>query len=298
MAVTDLTDSLPWWTRQGAGPTGGPGAAPQGGVGGQPPPGVSPQAWMAYLAQMFNPVSSAEASPLHPDLNNPFFPINSASAPPTAASSQPASLNAQLNAGGSPVPSALSGGGPPVPASVNGPPTPPPGPMTGPAGPISNLPPGPGQPSPTPWFTPSNTPMPWQGPNPNAPAPDAQPAGPATVPGPLATGGAGGQGATSNPRFVQVDRPNAPAAGGPQGRGGPPQMTALNLAGLFGRGQPAVNPDAPAANAQPVSGVLNGALSKAPWSMGPLQKGSVWPRDMGPFTPGQTAARGLKQRYG
>jgi hypothetical protein len=306
MAVTDLTDSLPWWTRQGAGPTGGPGAAPMGaggqpgGVGGQPPPGVSPQAWMAYLTQMFNPASasganpadmpSPDASPMavhvlgdadHGTGDNP--PVTPFALPPVA---QPGPMT-----------------GPAGPVSNLPAPQrpPPPGPMTGPAGPIANLPhpqaPQPPQ-SPTPWFTPSNTPMPWQGPNPNAPAPDAQPAGPAPVPGPLATGGAGGQGATSNPRFVQVDRPNAPAAGGPQGRGGPPQMTALNLAGLFGRGQPAVNPDAPAANAQPVSGVLNGALSKAPWSMGPLQKGSVWPRDMGPFTPGQTAARGLKQRYG
>jgi hypothetical protein len=74
------------------------------------------------------------------------------------------------------------------------------------------------------------------------------------VPGPLATGGATGVGATSNPRFVPIDRPNMDPLGG-RGAGGAPQMTALNLAGLFNRGQPAVNPNVPAANAQPVSAV-------------------------------------------
>jgi hypothetical protein len=68
-------------------------------------------------------------------------------------------------------------------------------------------------------------------------------------------------------------------------RGGGPQGTALNLAGLFGRG--GVNPNAPAANAQAVSALR-----------GPLAKGKAWPMDMGPFTPDQAAARGLKQRYG
>ena len=58
-----------------------------------------------------------------------------------------------------------------------------------------------------------------------------------------------------NDRFVPIDRPNAPAeGGGQQGRGGSPQMSALNLAGLFNRGQqPAVNPNVPAAAAQPVA---------------------------------------------
>jgi hypothetical protein len=116
-------------------------------------------------------------------------------------------------------------------------------------------------------------------PAPAAAAPAA--AAPAAVRGPLATGGAGGMGATSNPRFVQVDRPNMSAGGGAMGRGGPPQMTALNLAGLFGGGQPAVNPNAPAANAQPVSGRVAGPLAastgKAPWSYGPQQRNVGWP---------------------
>ena len=42
--------------------------------------------------------------------------------------------------------------------------------------------------------------------------------------------------ATPQSRFVQVDRPNAPANGGPFGRAGPQQMTALDLSRLFGRG--------------------------------------------------------------
>jgi hypothetical protein len=99
--------------------------------------------------------------------------------------------------------------------------------------------------------------------NPNAPAANASPAGPAPIAGPLASGGAGGVGSTSNPRFVGVDRPNAD----PQNsmRAGP-QGTALNLAGLFGGGQGgAVNPNAPAAAAQPVSGPLaKGGIANAP----------------------------------
>ena len=93
--------------------------------------------------------------------------------------------------------------------------------------------------------------------------------------------------------LVQVDRPNMPAAGGP--RGGPPQMTALNLAGLFGGGQQAANPaNVPAPNAQPVSGALGpSGMSNAPWWMGPFQ-----PNAFGPPTPDQIAGRGLKQRYG
>ena len=63
----------------------------------------------------------------------------------------------------------------------------------------------------------------------------------------------------NNNRFIGIAQPNA----SPQNsmRAGP-QATALNLAGLFGgRGQPAaapaVNPNVPAANAQPVS-MVNG----------------------------------------
>jgi hypothetical protein len=89
------------------------------------------------------------------------------------------------------------------------------------------------------------------------------------------------------------------AAGGNRGA---PQMTALNLAGLFGpRGQPAAaNPaNVPAPNAQPVSGALGpSGMSQAPWGMGPLQSWMNWPGSMGPFTQDQRGSRSLKQRYG
>ena len=136
--------------------------------------------------------------------------------------------------------------------------------------------PWPGSPSPQtyphmPWPpNADNSHMPW----PDTGAPTGSPSATPKPVGPLASSGGGGApmkrtpGAPNlgyyqgnNNRFVQVDRPNASAAGG-FGRGGPPQMTALNLAGLFGgRGQPAaaVNPaNVPAANAQPVSALASG----------------------------------------
>jgi hypothetical protein len=51
--------------------------------------------------------------------------------------------------------------------------------------------------------------------------PSASPAAPATAP--------------PQSRFVQIDRPNAPANRGPYGAGGPPQMSALDLSQLFRR---------------------------------------------------------------
>jgi hypothetical protein len=57
MGVTDLTPTLQWG----------------GSSNGQPqlPPGYGgSSSWLDYLASMFNPVSSAQASVLHPDLNN------------------------------------------------------------------------------------------------------------------------------------------------------------------------------------------------------------------------------------
>jgi len=267
MAVTDLTDSLPWWARGGAGPTGGPGAAPQGsGVGGQPPQGVNQQAWLQYLMQMFSPGSA-----------------NAAEAPPTNGGPSPDDLDALKHP--SPPPAALDGGGPPVPPSVLQPATDPATrnmPFPQDLGPASRNMPFPGQIDPRGYFAPSASP--------NAPAPNAQPvSAQRPVPGPLASGGASAQGATSNPRFVQLDQGQNTD---PTARNRGPQMTALNLAGLFGGGgQPAAAPAAnpanlPARNAQPVSGPLAaGGMSNAPWGVGPLQKGMVWPKDMGPFKP-------------
>jgi hypothetical protein len=311
MAVTDLTDSLPYWARQGPGPTGGPGAAPQGGgVGGQPPPGMNMQAWLQYLSQMAgvapqpNPANmpSPDAQNVdmvdlsgHGDGNNPpVTPFAVPPAPPVASNGPPVAQNGP--APGSILPQARG---------VSPPPPGPPGPVQGPPQ------------SPTPWFTGGNTPMPWQGPNPaNVASPAAQPvSAQRPVPGPLATGGATAMGASSNPRFVGIDRPNAnPGIGGGMlgGARGGPQGTALNLAGLFGGG--GQNPNVPAANAQPMSGRLKGPLaqggapsgddwnidpatgdvvpnpdvgnidlrSNAPWKYGPLQKGNIWKTSGGP----------------
>lgn len=115
--------------------------------------------------------------------------------------------------------------------------------------------------------------------NPNVPAPNAQPMS-ATAP----TAAAAAPGV--NPRFVQIDRPNAPAGFAGRGGGGPPQMTALNLAGLFGRnqGQAATPANLPTPAAQPVSGALAPPATRAPWAMGPLQSGFGWPSGT-PFGP-------------
>ena len=224
MAVTDLTDSLPYWARQGGpGATGGPTGAPQGGPG-------SP-AWLQYLSQYFG-ISPAQAATLAQ---------NGGPSPDDIAA---------LKAGGSAVPSALSGGGPPVPAmtALTQPPAGPPvgagmldqsGVQRGPMGvlrtqPGASAPVGAGLPdqsgvtrSPAGVLTPGT-------------GPAAPVAAPAPVAGPLAGGGAAGTAATSNPRFIGIDAPNATAQNSMLSRG-VPQGTALNLAGLFGGGQGAAN---------------------------------------------------------
>ena len=105
--------------------------------------------------------------------------------------------------------------------------------------------------------------------------------------GPLATPGGGGAtmkrtpGAPNlgyyqgnNNRFIGIAQPNA----SPQNsmRAGP-QATALNLAGMFGgRGQPApapVNPNVPAANAQPVSSASPPPAAQSNAPMPPIMPG-------------------------
>ena len=131
--------------------------------------------------------------------------------------------------------------------------------------------------------------QPFESTPPGSPSATPRPADSAAK-GPLATSGGGGAtmkrtpGAPNlgyyqgNNRFVQVDRPNASAAGG-FGRGGPPQMTALNLAGMFGGGQQpaALNNvgkrltgpgDVPAAMTQPVSATAPNAYpGDAGWNV-------------------------------
>jgi hypothetical protein len=292
MAVTDLTDDLPWWTRQGAGPTGGPAATPQG-AGGQPGAGNS-ASWLDYLSQMFG-ISPAQAAQLSqsggnpanlpsPNASNMAFAGHVGATNPDGSFNPPPGQNPPITNFGNPAPTTGPGPGNVGPVNLS-PPAPagpsilpqargvavPPGPMASgpaPAGP-SILAQARGvavQPGP---MEPGSTTMPAAA----GPA-AATPAAP--VPGPLATGGAGGMGATSNPRFVQLDRPNMSPAGG-FGRGGPPQMTALNLAGLFGGGQP--NPNAPAANAQPVSGRVAGPLASGGGTIPRSYPGEGWDID-------------------
>ena len=296
MPVTSLTDSLPWWSGQGGpqgGPGAAPmgGGAASAPAGGQPP-GVSSTDWLSYLTQMFG-ISPAQAQQLMSaqqgagttaDMPSPnaqnvnMFNLTSDDfTPPPGPNAGPGPgnvgpVNGFLKDGsqtppngrpptpivasltGRPEPNQFLTGGPELAAALARPPGAGPPPMPnqfqtgGPelAAALARRPPA-AAPA-------SQQFMPWRGPMAgDSPANSAAAGG--AGPGPLATGGAGGVGATSNPRFVGLDyRPNAPAEGGPYGRSSL-QSTALNLAGLFNRG-PAVNPNVPAANAQPVMGPL------------------------------------------
>ena len=188
MAVTDMTDSLPYWARQGGpGATGGPGGAPMGGDPSQPPPGVDPVQWLHYLMAMGG-VPQPDANP-HGD------------GPPGPVSAQPI-MAAQTQPPAPPGPPAAPLG-PPVGAGMLDQS----GIQRGPMGvlrtqPGASAPVGAGLPDQSGVARVGGVLQP--GVNPNAPAPSAQP-----VAGPLASGGAGGQGATSNPRFSLIDAPNA-----------------------------------------------------------------------------------------
>jgi hypothetical protein len=271
MPITDLTDSLPWWANQG-GPTGGPGAAPQGGgaasaPAGGAPAGVSQQDWLAYLQQMFgispaqsgqlmsaqsagNPANMAspnasemEMQAIHPGPDGTF---RIPPAPQQQSQPQPmpyGPLQAAIDAAGPPRPT-------PAPAPIATTTQPYGGPMAAadaahaPTGGAYSHMPFPGQ----------RDPQGFWGPLPGAgPMAAGGPISPTNRGGEGAVGGASGVGSTSNPRFVNIDRPNMPAEGGGQARGGPPLMTALNLGGMFNRGQAGPNPNAPAANAQAVA---------------------------------------------
>jgi hypothetical protein len=245
------------------------------GAGGQPG-GPDGQAWLQYLSQMYG-ISPEQAAMMMQ--NGAPNPANMAS--PNAQNVNMVDLTSAANgpAGFNPPPGHGDGPAPPPPPVVGNPPAPPPRPII-----ASSV--GQPQPAPQPYGGPmaaadaagrttgglySHMPavagsaaVGSAAPTGTGPAPPvAAPA--ARVPGPLAGGGAAGTAATSNPRFVGIDAPNF----NPQNsmRGGP-QATALNLAGLFGGGQgaPAVNPNAPAAAAQPVSAQrpVPGPLANAP----------------------------------
>jgi hypothetical protein len=200
------------------------------------PTDVSGASWLNYLNQMFGQ-----------------FGIS-----PAAAAEAPNPYDA-LRAGGTPPPTMPDVST----AALAPPPGPPPGPMaTMPARPAgvspTGLPLAPGSESPASLaqFGPSAS-APWPSGggsvNPNAPAAAAAAAA-APRPNPAATGGAPGALSSSNPRFSML---NYDVSGG----GKTPYISALNLGGLFGGGQPAANPaNVPALNAQPVS--AQGPLAK------------------------------------
>lgn len=223
MAVTDLTDSLPYWARGGGpGPTGGPGAAPMG--------GGNSASWLEYLQQMFG-------SPAQADTLTQNQQLNALLAARAGGATQPNSDNA-INAAAS-VPPAPPGAAPMRPPNTAG--LPPGALSSANLGAYNNMP--------TPSGGGGGAALSGAAPLPASAAPSA--ANPLAAAG----GGASAMGSTSNPRFVGLDyRPNA----SPQNsmRGGP-QATALNLAGLFGGSPGPGNPaNVPAKNAQPVAGPL------------------------------------------
>jgi hypothetical protein len=259
MAVTDLTDSLPYWARQGVGgpgPTGGPGSAPMG--------AGNSASWLQYLQQMFgvSPANAAENSPVAAlaslsdgnDGNNPYQ---------AAARANPAQGGPYVGSGAPPMAAANVAQPPqnPLLGSMNAP--------AGPGGgigsdmrfPLTQQGPDYQTQQPDPRLLPVSAAQPSSAaPSAANPLAVAGPRAAGPVPGPLASGGATASGASANPRFVQLDQGQNMD---PTARNRGPQMTALNLAGLFGGGAPGaprgVNPaNLPAPAAQTVAGPLAG----------------------------------------
>lgn len=276
MAITiQGEENLPWYWRNA---TGGYGGVPPSGWGGQ---GAAPRGYgaaaLGVLGDLFG-ITPAQAETINlgdqgggpptlddsvtmappgqgalPQARGRAVPPD-ASAPPAAAQGPPGYLNSSSAAGGVPAPA---------------------------LGYYSGV--QPGLSAPAMIRSPSGaTTTPGAGPLPNVAAPDAQPvsatAPRAATPGPLA----------NNDRFGTFSYQNPNSIGNRA-----PIYTALNLGSLFGGGQQAANPaNVPAPNARPmVGGPLSkgGGMSKAPWNVGPLQKGMVWPKDMGPPLPPNSA---------
>ena len=255
MPVTDLGDGLPWWL-QGPGPTGAPTTQPQGSGGGA-------QNWLDYLYNMVNPVSSAQADVLHPNLSHPNLsdPLGSSvtmsNAGPPGPMRPPNTMDIAPGTQSSASLGAYNRMPFPGQRDAVGVFAPRPGPQGPPVG--AGLPDLSGIPR-TPNGVLATAPQPGAagpGGGVGGPAPAAAPAGPLS-----SSGGASGMGATSNPRFVQIDSPNLSAAG--MGSRGAPQMTALNLGGLFRGGGGASNAPASAAPSGGAARPVPGPLASAP----------------------------------
>ena len=251
---------------QGAAQPYGAGAAPSYGTlpGGTMPggqvmgrtattPGQPSMGYPAMGPAGAQPAANAQGRGFNP-LDLLFPPANAAEAPAPSQSGDSVTVNSH-------------GDGPPdvtSPEAIynrlpNPPPTPQPGPTPVAAAPASypHMP-WPGSPPPP---APQTYPhMPWPDTG-AAKGPLASPDAPAVSPMKRRAGAPNLGYYQPSDRFIGIDAPNASAQNSM--RAGP-QGTALNLAGLFGgRGQPAVNPNAPSANAQPVS-ALAGPLASAP----------------------------------
>lgn len=236
-------------------------ASPPVGAG-PTPPGTGGTSWLNYLASMFAP--SAQGATLTPSQQLQGLLAARANGQPQT---QPGNIPIGPNTIQPPQSQPNQGGGypPPGPMAANGPPPQPPyNPLSGGS---------------------ANTGLP------AAPGASANPATGAPPVNPNATGGQNLNGVTANAgRFIPIQY-NVPGSG--PGRNAP-IYTALNLGG-------AQNPLAAAAppGAQATRGPLaSGGMSRAPWGMGPTQRGMTFPNRMGPFTPDQIAAASLRQRYG
>ena len=265
MAITDLTDSLPYWARQGGpGATGGPTGAPQG-SGGLPGAGDS-ASWLQYLSQMYgitpdqamamlNGGASPDGNPHGDGPAAPPAPVVAPPRPIMAAQTQPPTVPQST---GDEFPGPQLRPGPPVGAGMLDQS----GVQRGPMG-VLRTQPGASAPVGAGLLDQSGVARNPAGVLTPGTGPAAPVAAPAPVAGPLASGGAAGTAAASNPRFIGIDAPNASAQNSMLSRGAP-QGTALNLAGLFGGG--GQNPNIPASNAQPVSAQrpVPGPLASAP----------------------------------
>jgi hypothetical protein len=310
MPVTDLTPTLPW------------GGSPNGQT--QLPPGYGGgTSWLNYLASMFNPVSPAQADVLHPNLNNSqaaLHPMYNFSNPPPANGPGPGNVGPVQLAdsvtmappGQGALPQARGVANPPFPRQTFA------GSQPNQGGGFDQgiLPQARGvavQPGP---MAPGNSIL--------QPGADRGVAPSPAAPGATAAPSAAPQGGGPSNRFVQLDQGQNID---PTNRRGGPQMTALNLAGLFGGGgQPQGTPSQTPRPAVPGPMAQGGIspttgqpmpMSSADAAYGlPDARGAPYPYALGrpdyrsigdtPATlaatrraaAAQLAAASLKQRYG